>query len=198
MRHHRVGIAQFHLGRQVRHGNAFDRQRRRRAIDRAGEDEHAVVRPYLALKCRSQLDMNFYRLRLNCRRRVCRAFGEVISGAGNAAFQCRPRCVICGQCCEQPGPVIHRRLIALCFERGNPEQTKAGDFLGVSLQHFVGQRLHLGCEVLVAGEIQRLSPLPEQLGLPSGQRHRALEHLRGITRAVLRHIAARQKIQVFG
>ncbi|GBH09121.1 hypothetical protein KPSA1_02515 [Pseudomonas syringae pv. actinidiae] len=86
----------------------------------------------------------------------------------------------------------------LRLKRGNPQQTKAGDFFRVGLQRFVGQRLHLRGEMLVAGEIQRLRPLPQQLGRSSGQCHRTLEHPCCIAGTILRHVAARQKIQVLG
>ncbi|MNQ88409.1 hypothetical protein D3C85_1036690 [compost metagenome] len=200
MRHHCVGIAQFDGHRQVGHGHALDRQRGRRTGDRTGEDEHAVARLDLGFEVRGQIDTDLEQRRGLGRRCLCNlaATGhQLFRGPGNSALQRLAGLVLRRQLRQQAIPVIDGVLITLAFKRGNAQQAKAGDFFRIGLERFVGQGLDLVRPLLAIGEVLGLGPLTEQLGLTTGQVHRALEHLRRIRRAVLSHVGATEEVHAF-
>ncbi|MCY1424206.1 hypothetical protein D9M71_399430 [compost metagenome] len=123
---------------------------------------------------------------------------QFLRGPGDPALQRLPGRVVRRQLRQQAIPVIDGVLITLAFKRGNAEQAEAGDFFRIGLERFVGQGLDLVRPLLAIGEVLRLGPLTEQLGLTTGQVHRALEHLRRVRRAILRHVGTTEEVHAFG
>jgi len=194
LRHHRVDIAQFDGDGQFGNGNALSRQRRRRAVHGAGEDEHAVGWQRLSLHLGRQVHTHFHHRLLGHGATV---FFNLLGGTIDTALQRRTRVVFGWQLGQQTAPVIDRVLIALALEGSDTKQAKAGDFLRIELQRLVGQRLDLGRPLFIVSEILRLGPLAEQLRLAPGQGHGALEDSGGVGGTVLGHVGTAEEVQPF-
>ena len=194
----RVAVGQAHLGRQIGHGQAFHRQRHRRAGYRTGEDEYRIAGLHFAFELIGQCDCDGQGLRRSRCRGVSRLRIEALAGLLDAALNGRARRVLRRQRRDQLFPVVDGLLKTLFFVGRDTEQAQAGDFRRIGTQGLIGQRLQLLGPLPLAGEVQRLRPLAQQLGRPFAQAHRTLEGCGGIAGALLSHISTAEEIPGLG
>jgi len=196
LRHHRVSIAQFDGDRQCVDGHALGRQGRRRAVNGAGEDEHAVARQGFGFYLGGYIHTHFQQ-RLGRLCDAATALLELLCRAINPALQGDTGIVLWRQLREKAVPVVDGFLITLALKGGDTQQAETGDFLGVELQGFVGQRLNLWRPLFVVGKVLRLGPLAEQFRLAPGQCNRTFKDFGSIGGTVLGHIGATEEVQTF-